>query len=424
MVCRSAVVTAVRRLVSRVVRSNVTHTAIVNYSSLLITAGASVLVARLLGPEGRGEYAAIMTWFGLALVVGEFGQSGAITHWVARFPQRASMMVASARLITVGGAVIVGTAAMVTAPWLAGGDEELTIAYWIVFLGCFANGVLGPYTYAAQAISIRAWNLIRVSQPLIYVLLVVAFALSSRLTIVTLALALTISTVFQHIIAGVIARSLQAVRGSTSRRDLEMLARYGAAYAGSQVPATVGGQYDKAYLSQTVPGQDLGQYAVAGTIASLSTPLATAISSVVFPRMSADRSDARARVRLENRSLAVTAFATGIAVFTLAAIASPLVSAVFGAEFQPAVELVWWLVPATLCHALSEIIAVLIRSRSRPGQVTVARLVSLAVGAGSIVPLVKVADVTGAAISLTLLEVTMLVVSAVVLARLRKVARV
>src|SRR5690349_13845071 len=69
---------------------NVATTAVANLACTGTAGVAGVVIARALGPAGRGEYAAIVAWFGVILVVGELGQTAATTYFVAREPPRAA----------------------------------------------------------------------------------------------------------------------------------------------------------------------------------------------------------------------------------------------------------------------------------------------------------------------------------------------
>ncbi|MDX2377637.1 oligosaccharide flippase family protein [Microbacterium sp. LRZ72] len=406
--------------IARISRSDIIRTTLVNYVGVAVTAGTSILVARAIGPTGRGEYGAIVAWMTLALALGELGQSGAITHWVARLTNRAPVLIASGRVLTICAAVLVGGSAVAIAPILADGDSQLAVAYAIAFSTCFLNGLWGPFVYALQATSIRMWNIVRLVQPLTYAAGVGVLFMAMSVSIVGLAIALLSSAVLQLILARVLARRLRLSGGRPQAAETRQVLRYGLAYAASQVPAAGAAQYDKVYLSQAVPAVALGQYAVAGTVASLSGPLATAIASVLFPRLSSSGAGALSRRRAENRAIVHTAAITGIVMSIIAVIAAPLVPFVFGADFEDAVSLVWWLLPAMFLRAVSEVVAVVIRSRSRPGLVTWARLASLATGAISIAPLVELAGTVGAALSLIALEATMLICSFLMLRFLRR----
>ena len=61
-------------------------------ASTFVSAAASglggIIVARALGPEIRGEYAAVTAWFGVALMIGGMGQPAALCFHVAHDPAR------------------------------------------------------------------------------------------------------------------------------------------------------------------------------------------------------------------------------------------------------------------------------------------------------------------------------------------------
>ncbi len=92
-----------------------------------------ILLARTLGPTVRGEYAAIMAWFGMTLMVGSMGQPAALCFYVARDPVRACKYLATSRAMMLSTGALALIAGMVLAPILARGNAELTISYRIAF---------------------------------------------------------------------------------------------------------------------------------------------------------------------------------------------------------------------------------------------------------------------------------------------------
>ena len=66
----------------------VARTAGYNVASAVAAGLGGIIVARALGPEMRGEYAAVTAWFGVVLMVGTMGQPAALCFYVARDPAR------------------------------------------------------------------------------------------------------------------------------------------------------------------------------------------------------------------------------------------------------------------------------------------------------------------------------------------------
>ena len=63
-----------------------------------------VIVARTLGPTVRGEYAAIIAWYGISCIVGQMGQPAALCFYIAKDLQRARDYMATSRamMLTTG----------------------------------------------------------------------------------------------------------------------------------------------------------------------------------------------------------------------------------------------------------------------------------------------------------------------------------
>jgi O-antigen/teichoic acid export membrane protein len=61
----------------------VARTASYNVASAVAAGLGGIIVARALGPEMRGEYAAVTAWFGVALMIGGMGQPAALCFYVA-----------------------------------------------------------------------------------------------------------------------------------------------------------------------------------------------------------------------------------------------------------------------------------------------------------------------------------------------------
>ena len=66
------------------------RTAGFNVASAAAGALGGVLMARAVGPVVRGEYAAVISWFGILLMAGEMGQTAAVCFYVAHEPRRAA----------------------------------------------------------------------------------------------------------------------------------------------------------------------------------------------------------------------------------------------------------------------------------------------------------------------------------------------
>ncbi|WP_164205453.1 oligosaccharide flippase family protein [[Micrococcus luteus] ATCC 49442] len=375
-----------------------------NFLILGLTLVAGVVVARSLGAEGRGHYAAIMAWFGLTLVLGELGQSGAVTYYVSRHGRWGADFVRSSQILMSIAGVLAATGGVLAADLLAGGDDGLAAAYRVSFVGCLINGLGAPYVYALQAVSIRSWNFIRVIQPAAYLLLMLAVAWIGQMSLLSLALILVTSTSVQMLWAGYVSARFGIAGGRSRSRLRRPLLKYGLAYSGSSVPLAASSQIDKLALSRMVSPSDLGLYAIASTIASMASPFSTAISSVIFPRIARRDIGHERKVSLENRSLALTVCVSLVVSVLVAATAPWTVPWIFGDEFVGAVSLTWWLVPAMVLRGCSQVVSAHLRGRGRPGSVSWAQCGGLLCAIVGILTLTPMYGMAGTALGIALSE--------------------
>lgn len=92
--------TAARALRRPGTARSVPQTAGFNVAALVAVGLGGVIIARALGPTVRGEYAALTTWFGLSLIVGDMGHPAVLCFYVSSDPKRARQYVATSRALT------------------------------------------------------------------------------------------------------------------------------------------------------------------------------------------------------------------------------------------------------------------------------------------------------------------------------------
>lgn len=411
--------------VGPLVQNPVVQATITNLTSVGLGTVSGVLVARGLGPDGRGHWAAVMAIFTVALVLGEIGQSGAVTFLVSRDPGGRRRIVRNSRLLMTGGGLVVATAGFLATPALSSGDAALETAYRLAFVGCLVNSLCAANLFALQARSIRRWNVARVAQPLFYTSGILVLLVTGTMDIVTVAVVLIVSTSLQFVVLAFLTRSsrLEPESAPVEAGTLRPLARYGLAYSAAAVPTSLAGQYDKIALSRLVSPADLGLYAVGTTVSQLVAPFATAISSVVFPKASKLDLQSEERRRVEIRTLSTTLVVSIVVSLGIAVIAPVLVPLLFGADFRDAVPVVWALAAVMVARAMSQVAGALVRARNAPGAAAAAQVAGLVVGLALMLPVVDALGMLGAAVALGIGEAVTLAVVTTAIVRLQTLDR-
>jgi O-antigen/teichoic acid export membrane protein len=355
----------------------VAATAVVNVSSTVVAATAGVILARSLGPSDRGDYAAVVAWFGVVLIIGELGQTAATTYHVARHPENAKDYTATSRvLMTVTGALTAGIGFLV-APLLAHGDSDLLLSYRVVFVVCLPVFVGAGYSFALQAVSISRWNVMRIAQPIAYLLLVVVAQLTGHLTLVVATAVLALTVTAQAALSYGLARRSGLTGGRARREHVRPLTRYGFSQVLASAPQTFNGRLDQLVLSQTVRSSELGHYAVAVTLSGLAVPVVSALGNVLFPRLAAMKRGGAAERRLVRSAVLTSSLVALVVVGVLTATAFVTVPLVFGPDYDASVRLVWLLAPAGVLLASTQVASDLLRGRGQPGLVARAQGVGL-----------------------------------------------
>lgn len=379
----------------------IARTACFNLASAIAAALSGVIVARTVGPAVRGEYAAVISWAGVLLLLGEMGQSAAVCFYVASDPRNARGYVATSRamMLVTGTCALVGGLAV--APVLAHGNPGLTGAYRIVFAGSVIAFTGNSYTFSLQAASTQRWNLVRVGQPVLALAAIIALRLVGQLTLDTAIAALLASMTFQLGHAYYWCRRCGLAPGRVQLSLVGPLARCGLAQLGAITPSAVNYFLDQLVLSQLVPPAELARYAIAASVSMVPLPLVSAIGNVAFPRLAARRGSEVASTRL---ALAGAAAAAGIAtvlLLPLAASACWLVPVVFGPAYRGAVPLLWVLTPGGVFLACGQVVGDMLRGLGRPGLVAMAQGVTAVCAVILLVVLLPVVGVMAAAIAST-----------------------
>jgi stage V sporulation protein B len=373
-------------------------------SNVAITvAGAlgGIIIARSTGATVRGEYSAVTSWLGIAIMVGEFGQPVALCYHVARDSERAREYLSTSRAMMVTTGVVALAVGMALAPVLSHGRPELTLAYRIAFccllIQCFGDS----YAWALMGRVFHLWNRIRVTQSLVGLTAIVVLWCLRLLTLDSVLLALAGSLLIQLGWSYWGCRRTGLVPGRFTPRLVRPLAIYGVTQMMAVTPATLNAYLDQLVLSVTVPPADLGRYSIAVSITLLPAPLVSAIGYVLLPRLAAENVSTAGSRQLQRNAVLISAGLATVILVPLALAAPWLVPFVFGPTYRAAVPLVWILTPGGIFLCCSQVVGNLLRGRGRQMMVARAEGAAVIVTLAMLAALIPVLGVTGAAIAST-----------------------
>jgi len=322
---------------------------VANLAAPLLTVITGPLLARALGPDGRGTAAALLAPLALGGMIFTLGVPEALTYFVAS----GKLAGRGTRKIACGAGLICAMAGCVTlfflAPRLFRGQTETIAAFDLLLLSLPATLVFAAFRGAAQGRQLfRIINRERVFSAVLRVAFIAALVRVHALTPVVAVWA----TILSGIIGSVfLLPALRDRSAAISRLDVGAFS----SYAGSAALANLGGllviRLDQVLMVSLTSRSELAFYAVAASLAELPLAVVSACRDLAFS-VAAERDDpwVIARFcRLTLLAMTATCLAGGLAT----PFALPLL---FGKDFSPACGMAEILLMGTVARAVTAVI--------------------------------------------------------------------
>jgi len=380
------------------------------HAHVLLTTGSNILLAllgvltgalaaRLLGPSGRGQLAAIQMWPNFLAVMGNLGLPEALVYFSARSRAECGRYVGSAVSLNLLISVAVMAIGWVALPILlrAQAPEVVSAARWYLLL-LPVQALYLPHHGFRGLSDFTAWNAIRFLAVFGWLGLLVFGSITGHNTPGFLALAYLAVLAVLAIPMLALARRHIAPPYRPDPRQWGPMLRYGLPSVTSGVPRTLNLRLDQMLMAALLPVQTLGLYVVAVTWSNAVGPLPNALANVLFPQTASQRDpNARHQVFATGIRLAVL---SSVSVAVLVAIVTPwVIPLLFGAAFAGAVRPALVLVVAAAVDAVNMVLEEGLRGLGRPVRVLWAELAGLVVTALSLLLLLGPLGIMGAALA-------------------------
>lgn len=346
-------------------------------STLLVNLATGILIARVLGPSGRGALTAVLAVPPIVAWVFEMGCVAAVTYHQARRPADAPRLVGTWLVICLPLA-IAGTAA----GWLllphvlaAQSDHTLMVArllmltLTIMFVADLMNGVvLGDQDFAF-------YNGLRVLQPVALALVYGTLWLAGALTVST-AVAATVA-----VTAGAaVALCLRVLRRHGLGRPSRAIARttlwYGIRAHSTSTAGLVNTRLDVMIIPAFLGAASVGLYSVATNVSWMVATVSASLGSIVFPTAAAR--GLAGRYTVVKSLYATLAIAIALAA-TIAVFAGVGVRLVYGADFSGSVTPLRILLIGTVLYAAASVACSGLYAVNRPFTAALAQFTAAAV---------------------------------------------
>jgi O-antigen/teichoic acid export membrane protein len=360
---------------------------------------SGVLVARALGPDGRGALSLFVVSAAFGQMLLGVGAGNAAIYYVNKGALTTRDVVGALHVITIAALAITAAVVLAIVPWT--GTEVLGegVPAWLLIAAVPMLIYSITLRIVLQAMSrFVEMGVATIAQPVVMLMLVaVAYGRGHPSTSDVVGFWIISNAVAAAVALGYLG--LASVDPAAIVRpawaNIRMLARFGVQGETGNMLQLLNYRLDQYLVRGFVGLGGVGVYAVGVSMTEAVWLLANSVAMVLLPRLtSADEDEARWMTPVACRNTMMVAAAGSLAL----AVAAPIVIApMFGHRFDDSVQALWWLLPGTVALTGSKVLTSYIFSQGRPLVNTMITIVSLAVTVPALLVLVPRYGVNGAA---------------------------
>jgi O-antigen/teichoic acid export membrane protein len=337
-----------------------------------------ILLARSLGPVGRGELAAILLWPSLLAAVGSLGVAEAVTYETATGSSPVRAVVGSGLAVAaLQSLALVGIGVVVASTVHRGHDARIVRSTYL-FLAYIPLNLVSIYAMGVLNGLKRffAYHALR---------LVVIAVVASGLLLLAVNRALTVhAAVVTYLIANAVtgAAAILALRRhgalslGYSHETIRRLLGFGLRSHTTNVASLLNEQLDQLVISIFLAPAKLGLYVIAVTLTSATTIIGSATSMVVLPVVASLRDPAE-RVAAATRYVGLVLFGAACAALPMVAFTPLLIRVLFGEKFLGAAGVARVLLLAAILLSTNRVIGAVLKGVGRPLDAGMAECLSL-----------------------------------------------
>lgn len=332
----------------------VASTAFANLTIQIVSAIAGVLIARLLGVEGRGELAAVMVIPVFLAGVGVLGADVALARWIASRRAFSSGLRFQITWLTLWLSIVAISVGASSIPisLSAHRADLVDISYFLLLSVPASICSVLCFTALLADLNFRGYNAVRLVFSFSYFGCVVFLYLFERGQVAAIAGAY-IAAAFATAAWGLFYVRLVCIATGGSKGNVRSLLEDATPYSGNQILQALLLNMPILILARFPEASALGIYAVAAVSASAQAILNSSISKVVFARAGkADFSGSLWIAAVLRQSI----LANILCLLILALLLPPVIPVIFGREFETVSSVVGLFLVAVTFQGLSSIL--------------------------------------------------------------------
>lgn len=377
------------------------NTLFANSVTIFLGLATGVILARSLGPAGRGELAAILIWPNLLAPIGLMGLDESVVYFLNSKKQKYEALLSNAIFIALVFSFIVIVIGVMLMPVLVVDEDYLPTvnAYLVVFVP-FYYLLLVLMAFVQGRLDFKKYNLFQVAVPGLYLTGLVVLWAAGQINVNSALWA----SVFGVAVAAIMLLLFtpKGVLEVPSIIACEEIIKQGAKFHSSTIVTIISSQLDKLVVIKYFDSNVVGHYIIAYTFASAGLhAVAHAAHTVMFPTVSREKCHHKAELYLY-RGIALMAVVLLI-VSIVFAISSPwLLPRLFGSSYAEAVPLVSVLIAACVPLYIRQVVVRSLRGLGVSGMSFKSEVVALISFIVIVIPLLKEYGLSGVGYSLAI----------------------
>ncbi len=370
---------------------------------LALNAFTSIVVARVLRPEGRGEMSALIMWSGFLTGLFTLGMPSSLVYNLRRKRAAENDVVGTALAIALALSIVIGVIGEIAVPfWLKHySARDIYYARWFLISSPIPMFVLVGRAAMEARGKFAASNMVLWSGPFFTLIALLFLGLFHALSPLTGGLAYVLGPLPSLLWLLKNVWMTYAPRFSKSMSVASDLFHYGLRSWGIDLLNALSGQADVVLIVRFLNAEAMGIYVVAASLARLLSIFQTSAVMILFPRIAGrDRPEI---LSVTGQALRVTTMCAALGAVAVGTVGPALLSAIYGPEYGSGGTAVFRILLAEVVLAgATQILAQAFMASGRPGVVTIVQAIGVGVGISLMPMLILKFGVLGAGLAILL----------------------
>ncbi len=367
---------------------------------LALQAGTGILTARVLGPSGRGELAAMILWPLLVASVTTLGVPSSLIYYLRHRPQERRALIGNGFVMAILlGSAAAGLAALILPWWLRQySPNVIHAAQWFLVTVPICSITLAGRAVLEASDEFAASNLIQILTPSATLVALLAFLFTHRLTAFTAALSYIAASLptFAYMMVRVRRTGWTGLGWGSS--ILRLILSYGVRSYGVDLLGTLSLYVDQALVVSLLSASAMGTYVVVLSLSRMLNVFQNSVVMVLFPK-AAGRSQ-QGVVELTGKSVRISGTVTAACGIAICVAGPTVLRILYGPEYVAAAGALRILVAEAVLSGATFVLAQAFMALGRPGIVTMLQGLGLALSVPLMLWLIPRMGIYGAAVSL------------------------